>query len=48
MSETQQDQDFIVSEAIGKTENFINQNKNQWVHGLTTQFLKHTNEQPNT
>ena len=27
MSETQQDQDFIVSEAIGKTENFINQNK---------------------
>ena len=27
MAESQQDQDFIVSEAIGKTENFINQNK---------------------
>lgn len=27
MSETQQDQDFIVSDAIGKTESFINQNK---------------------
>jgi tetratricopeptide (TPR) repeat protein len=27
MAETTQDQDFIVSEAIGKTENFINQNR---------------------
>jgi tetratricopeptide (TPR) repeat protein len=27
MAETQQDQDFIVSEALGKTESFINQNK---------------------
>ena len=27
MAETSQDQDFIVSEAIGKTEHFINQNK---------------------
>lgn len=27
MAENQQDQDFIVSEAIGKTEHFINQNK---------------------
>ena len=27
MSETQQDQEFIVTEALGKTEHFINQNK---------------------
>ena len=27
MAETSQDQDFIVTEALGKTENFINQNK---------------------
>src|SRR5436190_3007110 len=27
MAETTQDQDFIVTEAIGKTESFINQNK---------------------
>lgn len=27
MAETQQDQDFIVSETLGKTESFINQNK---------------------
>jgi TolA-binding protein len=27
MAETSQDQDFIVTEAIGKTENFINQNR---------------------
>src|SRR5205809_919134 len=27
MAETSQDQDFIVTEALGKTEHFINQNK---------------------